>query len=160
MTKQLKRTPEEQKLYNNARQRAWAKAHPEKCQAIRKKWYDKNKDVALEHTKEWRRHNHARVLLAQCKRSKDCSLTIEDVEQLISTGVCSVTGLPYTLNYEGPSRRNPWAPSIDRLDNSRGYHLGNVRAVCCAFNLTRGDFSDEVVLQMARALVSKEGLDG
>lgn len=152
MTKPQKRTLEEQRLYNNARQRAWVKANPEKRQAIRKKWYDQNRGTALEHTQDWRRRNHARVLLAQCRRSKDCSLTLEDVEQLIATGVCSVTGLRYSLDHDGSSKRNPWAPSIDRLDNSRGYHLGNVRAVCCAFNLMRGDFSDEVVRTLARAV--------
>lgn len=43
-------------------------------------------------------------------------------------------------------------PSIDRLDNSRGYIPDNVRLVCCAFNIMRSDFSDDVVRTLARAV--------
>lgn len=72
---------------------------------------------------------------------------------MLLAGVCSVTGLPLTLDFDGISRRNPWAPSIDRLDNSRGYHLDNVRLVCCAFNIMRSDFSDDVVRILASAIM-------
>ena len=138
--------------YNNKRQREWAKANPDKRKAISRRAYENNKEVHLQAARDWRKRNHARVLLAQCKRSKDCSLTLEDVERMLLAGVCSVTGLQLTLDFKGVSRRNPWAPSIDRLDNSRGYHPDNVRLVCCAFNIMRSDFSDDVVRTLARAV--------
>ena len=68
---------------------------------------------------------------------------------------CEATGLPLLLEWKGPSGSNPWAPSVDRLDNSLGYVPGNVRIVCWAFNNMRGDFPDEVVETLVRACHAK-----
>ncbi len=53
---------------------------------------------------------------------------------------CEATGLPFDLNAE--ESRNPFFPSLDRIDNSKGYLDNNVRVVVRAFNLMRGDLED------------------
>lgn len=68
---------------------------------------------------------------------------------------CSVTGVRLSPKWDGPSRYNPWAPSIDRIDQSRGYVTGNVRPVCWAYNCARQDWPDEVVLAWASSMLGK-----
>lgn len=121
------------------------------------RWYEKNKAKARANNLAWRRTSPASAMLYSCRKSAkarglECSLTLEQVTKLVEPMVCSVTKLPLKWHKEGDSFRNPWVPSIDRLDNLRGYHWGNVRLVCCAFNIMRSDFSDEVVRTLARAV--------
>jgi hypothetical protein len=117
----------------------------------------KRRDDANHH---WKVNNRARHLLNQCrgsakKRKQECTITVDAIEEMLVPMVCAVTGLPLTWEYGGDSAHNPWMPSIDRLDSSKGYVPGNVRAVCWAFNQMRGDFNDEVVMTLAKALISK-----
>ncbi len=65
--------------------------------------------------------------------------------------VCSVTGLLLSLDYDGESKNNPWAPLVDRIDSRVGYILGNVRVVCCAFNLARNEWPDDVLRTLFEA---------
>ena len=74
---------------------------------------------------------------------------------MLAPMVCAATGLPLSLERDGSTRANPWAPSIDRIDCSKGYVPGNVRIVCCAFNLMRNEWSDDVVLALVKAVVAR-----
>lgn len=109
---------------------------------------------------QWKAANPARKLLHQCHasaryRKHECTLTEELLSELLLGMTCSVTGLPLSLEWKGPSGSNPWAPSVDRLNNSLGYVPDNVRIVCWAFNNMRGDFPDEVVETLVRAYASR-----
>lgn len=94
------------------------------------------------------------------RRAKDSemefSLSHEDVVTVLARGVCEATGLPFDM---GPSvnkhRANPWAPSLDRRDNSKGYTPDNVQVVCAAYNYAKNEFTPEVLLTVARAIVDK-----
>ncbi len=50
-------------------------------------------------------------------------------------------------------RRAPWAPSVDRIDSSKGYVPGNVRLVCVAANLAMNEWGEDVLARVARAYV-------
>ena len=78
-----------------------------------------------------------------------------EVEEMLAPMVCSATGLPLSWEHDGTSYRRPWAPSIDRIDCSKGYVPGNVRVVCSAFNTMRNEFPDEVVFALAKALAAR-----
>jgi len=111
-------------------------------------------------SRRWKQANTARRLLHQCKasaryRGHECTISEGLLNELLKGMTCSVTGLPLALEWKGPSGTNPWAPSVDRLNNLLGYVPGNVRIVCWAFNNMRGDFPDEVVETLVRAYASK-----
>lgn len=89
------------------------------------------------------------------RRGLAFTLTLEQVEAMLAPMTCSVTGLSLRLEHNGPSFANPWAPSIDRIDNARGYEPDNVRVVCWAYNCMRGDFPDAVLMTLAKALVTR-----
>lgn len=82
------------------------------------------------------------------------SLSWEPVAAAIASGMCAATGLPFDLK-PGPYRHhaNPWAPSLDRRDSSKGYTLDNVQVVCAAYNYAKSEWSADVLLTIARAIV-------
>lgn len=147
-----------------AKHKAWRDANPEKARAYSKEWRaanpEKARTVNRKNAERWRKERPAGVILNNCRKSarirgQECTISVMDIEALLEPMVCSVTGLPLSWEYDGVSRANPWAPSLDRIDCSKGYVPGNVRAVCWAFNQARGDFPDEVVGTLAEALVRR-----
>lgn len=85
---------------------------------------------------------------------RDFNLTREDVARRVAAGRCEVTGLPFDMA-PGPDRHhaNPWAPSLDRKDSSKGYTTDNVQVVVSAYNYAKSEWSADVLLRLARAIV-------
>lgn len=138
----------------------WVEVRREQAREAGRKWYAENPDAVREKCKRWRETYPAKSLLRQCvngakRRGLDCAITADYIEAMLAPMVCSATGLPLTWEHGGSTRANPWAPSIDRLDCSKGYVPGNVRVVCWAFNQMRGEFPDEVVMTLAKALAAR-----
>ena len=101
-------------------------------------------------------HLHKSCRRSAKRRGHECTITVEMIEEMLAPMTCSVTGLPLTWAHPGGSSRdNPWAPSIDRLDNAIGYVPGNVRLVCWAFNKMRSEWPDDVVLMLAKAVIAR-----
>ena len=82
-------------------------------------------------------------------RGLSFELTEEVVGDMLRRGHCERTGIAFEA-------AGDFAASIDRVDNSRGYELGNVQAVCWVYNRAKGSSTDAAVLRMAEALVSKQ----
>jgi hypothetical protein len=138
----------------------WIAKNPEKVRAKARRYREENPDRARDAVNAWRERYPARQLLKQCKQSAakrelECTLTEEEVEAMLAPMACSATGLPLTWERDGDSYRRPWAPSIDRINCSKGYVPGNVRVVCSAFNTMRNEFPDEVVFALAKALAAR-----
>lgn len=83
-------------------------------------------------------------------RGLECTITREELKELLAPMVCSMTGIPLEF-----AARSPWSPSFDRLDSSKGYVPGNVRLVCWAYNSAKMGWDDEDVLTLAKALVAR-----
>jgi hypothetical protein len=81
-------------------------------------------------------------------------LTPEWIMEKLKTGVCEVTGLPFTYTLNA---RNPWSPSLDRIDPNIGYTLGNTRVVVWIYNAAKNVFTDADVHLMAQALINPDG---
>ena len=79
-------------------------------------------------------------------------LTPEWIAEKLTAGFCEVTGLAFVLTGEP---RNPWSPSLDRIDSSVGYTLENTRVVVWIYNAAKNVFSDADVLLMAQAVVNR-----
>ncbi len=121
------------------------------------RWYLKNAEKERARCARWKTENPAKRLLGKSRirakaRGLEFALTLADIEAMMAPMVCSVTGLPLSLEHESNSKANPWAPSIDRIDNSKGYVPSNVRLVCAIYNLARADWPDEAFLTLVRAL--------
>lgn len=80
------------------------------------------------------------------------------IESKLIVGTCEVTGLPFDMKPMGnASRKNPFAPSLDRIDNTKGYVRSNVRLVLWAVNLMHGEMTDEQLVEMCKAVIRGMG---
>lgn len=79
------------------------------------------------------------ILHRSAQSSKPGNLTVEDVEAIYKgqKGVCAYTGQPLDLSLAVTGSRNPYAPSVERLDNSRPHDRDNVVLVLMCLNLAR-----------------------
>ena len=78
-------------------------------------------------------------------------LTIREFADIVrrANGRCEVTGLPFS---EVCAPRDPFSPSIDRIDSERGYVAGNVRIVCLIANLAMNTWGEAPLRRVAEAL--------
>lgn len=90
------------------------------------------------------------------KRSIPFELTKTDVEILVlrCKGKCEVSGIPFEMDPHPSARRRPFAPSIDRVDSTRGYTRHNVRMICVIANLALNEWGDDALLRLARAVTA------
>lgn len=112
--------------------------------------------------KEYLDKNIGRLLLklakARAKKRKlHFSLTLAWIQKKLDYGKCEQTGLPFSFTRginDALNGRNPWFPSIDRINSSFGYNENNCQLVCCIYNLGKADWTDAEMLTMARAIVA------
>lgn len=85
-------------------------------------------------------------------RGKEFCLQKEDAPILLSecNYRCSVTRTPYSVEFRSRDGRTPFAPSIDRIDSSKGYHMENCRLVCTAANYAMNTWGESVIIEMLR----------
>ncbi len=81
-------------------------------------------------------------------------LTESDIARVLAraNGKCEVTQHPFVIT--GKVRREPWAPSLDRINSARGYTIDNVRLVCVIVNYALNEFGDSTFFEMIDAASS------
>ena len=96
------------------------------------------------------------------RRSKESglgfSLNTRDIVALMAeqAGRCAASGLPFSVSKFPAYRSRPFAPSIDRMDNARGYTRDNVRLVCIAANIAINEWGEDVFTRIAVGIVMKK----
>lgn len=81
------------------------------------------------------------------------------VKELLEKGACQVSGVPFQLPeyVEGNrSKNNPFSPSIDRIDNAKGYTKDNCQVILWSINLFKNNFNEKVVFEIAKAWVNQD----
>lgn len=81
------------------------------------------------------------------------------LEEKILAGVCEVTGIPFDLTSQTSSTvhaKNPWVPSIDRIDSSKPYVKDNVQLVVYMYNVCKAEFAHADVVKFCRAVAAME----
>lgn len=88
-------------------------------------------------------------------RGQEIEITTEDVYlMLVDSGArCAVTGIALDLSppTDGQKKRRPWAPSIDRIDSTKGYTKNNSRIVCCAANFAMNMWGEGILVKMLQS---------
>jgi len=89
-------------------------------------------------------------------RGLSFNITSEDVEQLLNIGRCMKSGLKIDM---GPNngKTNPFGPSLDRIDNARGYEKDNIQIVCFMFNAGKNHNLELDFLAMCSAVHMMQG---
>lgn len=113
----------------------------------------KRKTLSMERKRElvakardWNLKNKPQYILSQVKTralktGKEFNLTIEDI---VIPSHCPVLGIP--LNAENTYHAKDNSPSLDRVDNSKGYIKGNVLMVSFKANRLKSDATPDEIL--------------
>ena len=94
---------------------------------------------------------HVRVIFRKAlhranERGIEFTIAYDDVAAVLQRSKlrCEVTGLPFKMETDHVGYRQPWRPSLDRIDSSRGYTTDNIRMVCVAVNTAMADWGEDV----------------
>ena len=141
----------------SARNRAYRMAHNEQVNRVQRDWRIKNKEKVRHNGKIYQNTvvGRASTLLSgarsRSKKSKrECSITRKQIEIRLEIGTCEATGIAFEST-------GPFAPSLDRTDNSEGYTPSNVRVVTRMYNLAKRNWKHADVVKMAMALMGVNG---
>jgi len=90
-------------------------------------------------------------------KNLDFNLTPKYLQKLFDNcgGKCSVTGLPFDMQMGKGKKRNPFRPSVDRVDSSKGYVKRNIQIVLAIVNTMKMDYTDDIINPVIRAWCSK-----
>lgn len=91
------------------------------------------------------------------KRGWQFDITDELVASLflLQNQRCAATDIPFQFQSRAGCVRNPFAPSIDRIDSTQGYVPSNVRLVLWAVNCAAADYGLDVFIPVAKAIVAR-----
>lgn len=81
------------------------------------------------------------------------------IYEKIMAGHCEATGIKFdteSVVSESVHAKNPWVPSIDRIDSSKPYLKDNVQIVVYMYNVCKSEFKHEDVLLFCKAVYQKE----
>lgn len=82
----------------------------------------------------------------------DNDLTLEWLENQIKNE-CPKTGCDF--EFDPDKTRNIYSPSIDRIDNSKGYIQENCQVVIWGYNCAKGPYTDEQLYKVLKTLLDK-----
>ena len=123
--------------------KAWKKVWREKNRAHIRKYYH---DYAIEHPEK--------MLWLSAKnraKKKEAEFTIEEKDIKIPK-LCPVFKQPLEKEFRpdgGKLGASPYAASLDRIDNSKGYIKGNIQVLSMKANAMKSSASPEELLQFA-----------
>ena len=87
-----------------------------------------------------------------------CEINAGFIQELFEKqgGKCALTKIPFTFNYtkHKSHQKDPFSPSIDRINPKIGYTKDNVRLVCMIVNLALNEFGDTAFAKMCDAFVN------
>jgi len=76
------------------------------------------------------------------------NLTLDDI---IIPSVCPLLGIALDLSVgQGPRTRSNASPSIDRIDNTKGYIKGNIKIISTLANAMKSSATEEQLLTFSR----------
>lgn len=133
-----------------------------------KKYKDKNKEklkATRNRTQEWeatklRRmtpEGWAKERIPKLRhRAKKLGLDFDiNWQDIVPQKLCPVFGVPFQLDSFGKPGAAHYAPSVDRIDNSKGYIKGNIKVISNRANLLKKDATKEELTLLVRYMEGK-----
>lgn len=89
------------------------------------------------------------------KSGTNCDIDMDWLLKRYKKGKCEATGLPFNTkgSFNTHLQIHPFAPSVDKIQPSKGYTKKNCRMVCWIYNQAKATFTEKTLLKMAEALV-------
>ena len=144
--------------------------HRPEISAARKKYYARNRKriIAAVTAYYFRQKKYrgipkrrAQIILAACRgRSKQrglqCDLTREWIQTRIEHGKCELSEVAFVLPLREDGRPDPHAPSIDRIDNKKGYTQDNCRMILWCLNKALGEWGEALMLPLWKRVLDRK----
>ena len=122
-----------------ARAKQWYGGNKSRARAAQKKYAQENREKVRAAVRKWAKANPEAKMLAMAKsRAKKRGLAFDLTrEDIIIPAVCPVLGIAIT------GADVDHVPSIDRIDNAKGYVRGNIVVVSYRANRLKNDATPE-----------------
>lgn len=130
-------------------------------QEIQRKYYHNNKEKEKERSLRKYSDPNQRInqIFSRCNRkaiaeSREFNLTKEFliVLMMLQSNKCALTGIEFDFsNPNNGNKRNPFGPSLDRIDSNKDYIVGNVQFVCWVVNAAKNEYIIDVFDKMCAA---------
>jgi archaellum component FlaC len=131
-------------------EKRWRSNNPDKVKAYHHKYYIKNKDKFKNRLYKWRENNHEKAILIRARqraRKKELEFNLEAVDIVIPSK-CPILDIEIVRNKKGNLKTN--SPSLDRIDNTKGYIKSNVMVISNKANTMKNDASPEELIKFAK----------
>lgn len=138
----------------------WREENPEKNKQIVKNYRDKYKGIQKNYRKTSKGVTNSIYYGAKqraAQRNMPFDLEKSEILKKVEIGICELTGIAFDYKSDakaGYGRRRPYTPSIDRIDNSKGYTKENCRIIISAMNIALNEWGEEMFLKLAQAYLS------
>lgn len=123
-----------------------------------RKSYERTKHRRPSQQVEWNKKNpEKRILFASRSRARKVGLEHTlSLEDIIIPEVCPYLEIPLVCNHGG-NGYNENSPSVDRIDNSKGYIPGNVEIISRKANTMKSNATIDELLYFAYNIIKKYG---
>jgi hypothetical protein len=89
------------------------------------------------------------------KFSEPIDIDLDFILEKLNLGICEVTGIYFDFESPKETMKNPYSPSIDRRDSTKGYTKDNTQIVIWQYNLMKGEISEKELLQLCQIIVER-----
>ena len=115
--------------------------------ATQRRYYKKHREKEIQRRIDYKNADPVRYILQKIKwhakrKGLDFNLTPQDI---IIPDVCPILLIPLKFS---TSKQRACAPSVDRVDNSKGYVKGNVRVISQKANHLKSDMTKETIQRL------------
>lgn len=145
----------------NEERKIYEEKHKDKLNEMSRKRY-KNDEVSRLlnklRCKEYLAKNRIKILLSRVKkRAKSRNLPFDiEVNDIVIPNVCPILGIP--LKWGGHAN-SPNLPSLDRIDNTKGYVKGNIHIISLRANNIKRDSNVEEMYKIYAYINEKISID-
>ena len=101
-----------------------------------------------EYLRDWKAHNREKDMFQLAKhraKTKGIPFNIE-ISDIIIPEICPILGLPLKTTIDG---NRDLSPSLDRIDNTKGYIKGNIQVISFKANNMKCTANDEELINFA-----------
>lgn len=147
-----KRYREKNKERVKERLTAWRQANPDKMEASRKRFHEKNPDYKRTYARKWAgtaKGRFHKLRYDAKKKDRVVEISLEEFADLL-TKPCV---------YCGELRDSPYGYGVDRIDSSGSYTLDNIVPCCGVCNQMKSDMDlEDFYAHIAKILASRDAV--
>lgn len=131
----------------------WRLDNPEKYKSTQAAYRKKNAKKLSKYIGQWMADNpEKRMFTAVKSRAKKQNIPFElDLNDIKIPVTCPILNIPIIKEFKENGKRGPKtnSPSMDRIDNTKGYVKGNIQVISNKANVMKNSATPEQLLQFS-----------